>query len=61
MGSDFRLTFTVSCVVLFAALFVILSKNYPPTTEHWAYAAIGTIMGFWLRGSEHRSRKNSRA
>ena len=37
-------------IVLIAALYVILSKRYPPKVEHWAYATVGTVLGFWLRG-----------
>ena len=40
----------VSLIVLLAALYVILSKRYPPKVEHWAYATVGTVLGFWLRG-----------
>jgi hypothetical protein len=40
----------VSMIVLIAALYVILSKRYPPKVEHWAYATVGTVLGFWLRG-----------
>jgi hypothetical protein len=40
----------VSLIVLTAALWVILSKKYPPKVEHWAYATVGTVLGFWLRG-----------
>jgi hypothetical protein len=40
----------VSLIVLLAALWVILSKRYPPKVEHWAYATVGTVLGFWLRG-----------
>lgn len=40
----------VSFIVLLAALWVILSKWYPPEVEHWAYAMVGTVVGFWLRG-----------
>ena len=32
-----------------ASLFVVLSKRYPPADRHWAYGALGTILGFWLR------------
>jgi hypothetical protein len=39
----------ISMTVLAAALYVILSKKYPPKVEHWAYATIGTVLGFWLR------------
>lgn len=34
-----------------ACLFVIFSKRYEPTERHWAYGALGTILGFWLRMS----------
>jgi len=39
----------VSSVVLAASLYVILSKRYTPQDKHWAYATVGTILGFWLR------------
>ena len=39
----------ISLVLLSAALWVILSRSYQPTDRHWAYGAIGTIVGFWLR------------
>jgi uncharacterized membrane protein len=39
----------VSVVILIAALFVILSKNYDAKAKHWAYGMVGLIMGFWLK------------
>ena len=39
----------ISAVLLAAALFVILTKKYPPQDKHWAYGALGTIVGFWLK------------
>lgn len=39
----------ISLIVLSAALYVILSKKYTPKDKHWAYATIGTVLGFWLR------------
>ncbi len=38
----------ISLGLLGASLFVILSKRYTPTDRHWAYATVGTILGFWL-------------
>lgn len=38
----------VSLVLLIAALWVILARRYTPTDRHWAYGAVGTIVGFWL-------------
>jgi hypothetical protein len=40
----------VSLLVLGASLFVILSKRYGPKDKHWAYATVGTLLGFWLKG-----------
>ena len=37
---------TVSLVLLAASLFVILSRRYTPQDKHWAYATIGTLLGF---------------
>jgi preprotein translocase subunit SecF len=39
----------VTIVLLTAALFVILSKRFQPKDKHWAYATIGTLIGFWLK------------
>ncbi len=40
----------LSIVLTIASVFLILSKSYGPKDKHWAYATIGTILGFWLRG-----------
>jgi hypothetical protein len=40
----------VSLAFLLAGLFVILSKRYQPSERHWAYGAVGTIAGYWLKG-----------
>jgi hypothetical protein len=39
----------ISAVLLTAALFVILTKKYPAADKHWAYGALGTVVGFWLK------------
>lgn len=39
---------SVSVVVLACASFVILSKRYGPKDKHWAYATVGTLVGYWL-------------
>lgn len=39
----------ISAVLLIAALFVILTKRYPAQDKHWAYGALGTVVGFWLK------------
>ncbi len=40
----------ISLALLCTALFVILSERYDPNSKHWAYATVGTITGFWLKG-----------
>jgi hypothetical protein len=37
-------------LILLVALFVILSAQYDPNSKHWAFATVGTILGFWLKG-----------
>jgi hypothetical protein len=39
----------VSVLLLSASLFVILSTKYGPKDKHWAYATVGTLVGFWFR------------
>jgi hypothetical protein len=41
----------VSLVVLAAAVRIVLKRDgYDEGTKQWALAAIGTIIGFWLKG-----------
>jgi hypothetical protein len=43
------LTRAILSLILFSgALWVILSRRYTPTDRHWAFGAVGTIVGFWL-------------
>jgi len=39
----------ISVVVLGAGLFVVLSKKYEAAEKNWAFGAIGTVVGFWLK------------
>ena len=39
----------VSLLVLAAALFIILSKQYDGDQQKWAFGAIGTVLGYWLK------------
>jgi hypothetical protein len=41
----------ISVIVLGSSLFVILSKRYDDATQKWAFGAVGTIIGFWLKTS----------
>lgn len=38
----------LSLVVALVALAVIVAKQGASQDKHWAYGAIGTIIGFWL-------------
>jgi len=40
--------FTVTVVVLAAAIYVILSEDYDDEGKKWAYGTIGIILGYWL-------------
>jgi hypothetical protein len=42
----------VTIVVLAAALYVILSRAYDAGAQKWAFGAIGTIVGFWLKAEK---------
>lgn len=39
----------ISLAILGCALYVVLSKNYAGESEKWAFGAIGTVVGYWLR------------
>jgi uncharacterized iron-regulated membrane protein len=38
----------VTIPVLGAALYVIVAPIYQEADKKWAYAAVGTLLGFWL-------------
>jgi hypothetical protein len=38
----------ISFVLLFAAVWVILSGRYSDATQKWAFGAAGSILGYWL-------------
>jgi hypothetical protein len=38
----------ISFLILLAGLFVILSKKYPADQQNWAFASVGTVVGYWL-------------
>jgi hypothetical protein len=39
----------ISLSLLGASLIVILSGQYDPSIKHWAFATVGTLLGFWLK------------
>ena len=40
----------VSALILIVSLYVILSGSYEADTSNWAFASVGTVVGFWLKG-----------
>jgi hypothetical protein len=40
---------TVSVIVLAAAVYIILSGKYNDGTQKFAFGAVGTVLGFWLK------------
>ncbi|MBP2498385.1 hypothetical protein ABID82_005071 [Methylobacterium sp. PvP062] len=40
----------VSLIVLAVAFWIILSDIYDAEHKQWAYGAIGTVVGFWIKG-----------
>jgi hypothetical protein len=40
----------ISLPVLATGLFVILAQRYEAKDKNWAYAAVGTLLGYWLKG-----------
>jgi hypothetical protein len=51
LSSDTRtaMQIIVSLCLLGASLVVILSSGFDPNVKHWAFATVGTILGFWLK------------
>jgi hypothetical protein len=39
----------ISVLLAALSLFVILSGRYGAKPQHWAYGAIGVLLGFWLK------------
>ena len=40
----------VTLILLIASFFIILSKKYGQADRRWAYATLGTILGYWVIG-----------
>jgi hypothetical protein len=40
----------VTLAVLAAAIFIVLSSKQNDAQQKWAFGAIGTILGYWLKG-----------
>ena len=48
-ATKIRMQVFISVVVLGAALWVLLSKNYDETYVKWAIGIVGIVVGYWLR------------
>jgi ABC-type Fe3+ transport system permease subunit len=42
----------ISLALLAIASYIILSHGYQSQDKNWAYGTLGTIVGFWLKGSK---------
>ena len=51
-GSRMMMPIIISLAVLGSALYVILSQNYSDAQQKWAFGAVGTLLGHWLKGSK---------
>jgi hypothetical protein len=49
-GARTAMQVLISLILLAGALYTILSGSYDGDHEKWAYGAMGTIVGFWLKG-----------
>ena len=47
--AKFLVQVAVSVIVLFSALFVVLSGSYDDSFNKWAFGVIGIVVGYWLR------------
>jgi hypothetical protein len=39
----------ITIVLLAAALYVILARNFSAQDKNWAFGTLGTLVGFWLK------------
>jgi hypothetical protein len=39
----------ISLIVLVCGVVIVMLERYDEKQKHWAYATVGTIVGFWLR------------
>ena len=45
------MNYTISIVLLVAALYVILFGKYDAAVQNWAFTTIGALFGAWVRPS----------
>jgi len=49
--SRILMSILVSLAILASGLYIILSQAYGGAEQKWAFGAVGTVVGFWLRPS----------
>ncbi len=49
--ADLWMQVIVTLLVLFAGLYVILNPHYAADDKKWAYGIVGTVVGYWLKGT----------
>ena len=49
--NPFVMSIVVSLAVLGSALYIVLSGGYAEAEQKWAFGAIGTILGYWLKNN----------
>ena len=45
-----RMSVIVTVPLLFVSLYVVVTRRFQTHDKNWAYATIGTVVGFWLKG-----------
>jgi hypothetical protein len=49
MDARLLMQISITLILMATCLFMIVSKKYAPKDKHWAFATIGTMLGFWLK------------
>ena len=47
-----RMIHIVTTILMLASLWIILSNRYDEDVQKWAFGAMGSVLGFWLRPSD---------
>jgi hypothetical protein len=49
LGEESIFKMAITIIILLPSIFIILSSRYNPKDKYWAYATVGTLLGYWLR------------
>ena len=47
-----RMIHIITTILMLASLWIILSNRYDEDVQKWAFGAMGSILGFWLRPTD---------